>query len=162
MMKITYYTVWILALSVLQSTFLDYIKIMGIKPNLFLIFVVCAAMISGKAAEGAVIGFILGFLLDFMTGKTLGINMLLLMYVGLAVGLAFKMFLTGKYFAIIAAVFITSIAYCFLYYTMSFMMWGQGDFVYALINVLLPESLYNTAICVPVYMLAKKTYFHAA
>ena len=160
-MKITYYVIWILGLSLAQTTVLDYARIMGVKPNLFLVFIVCVALISAKPWESSVVGFVLGFLLDFMTGKSMGLNMLLFMYVGVVAGLLFERLLTNKYFGIISIVFIASVIYSFLYYSMSFMMWGEGNFWYEFVRIMLPEAVYSTVICVPLYRLARRTYRYA-
>jgi hypothetical protein len=84
--------------------------------------------------------------------------MLLLMYAGVLNGLVFKHLLVGKYFGMFITVFITSLAYYFLEYSMSFMIWGQGNFAYAFWRVMLVAAVYNAVICVPIYMLARKGY----
>ena len=84
--------------------------------------------------------------------------MLILMYAGVLNGLIFKRLLTGKYFGLLAPIFITSIAYYFLYYVMVFLIWGQGNLVHGITHVMLIAAVYNTLICVPIYLLTKKWY----
>jgi len=156
--KIIYYTLWIIGLAVIQSTLLQYAAILGVIPNLFVVFVVCAAIMSGSPMESAGIGLILGFLMDFMIGRIIGVNMLLLMYAGVFNGLLFQRILTGKFLGVFATVFVTSLVCAFLYYSMNFMMWGQGDLGYAFVWVMLIESAYSAIIAVPFYWLVKKGY----
>ena len=156
--KFIYYFLWILGLSVIQSTLLQHISIFNVMPNLLVIFVIIAAIMSGSSLESAIVGVISGFLLDFMIGRTIGVNMLLLMYIGVFTGLLFKRILTRKYFGILATVFVTSLIYCFFYYVMNFTMWGQGNLLYAFTWVMLVETVYNTIICVPIFLLARKGY----
>ena len=155
-MKVTYYTVWILFLTVAQSTLINIVQIYGIKPNVFLIFVVFTAMFGG-ITHATVIGFVSGFIFDFLSGKTLGVSMLLFMYMGAASGFIFQKVLTNKYSVIILVIFGVSIIYGFLFYTMNFMIWGEGSLLYAMLRVIIPETIYNTAICIPFYLIVRKT-----
>jgi len=156
--KLIYYTIWILGIAVLQSTLLQHIQIFRIMPNLFIIFIVCAAMLSGSPKESAIIGIILGFLFDFLTGHSIGLSALLFMYAGVLNGLIFERVLSGKYFGILPTVFATSLLVGTLYYVLLFTMHGNGNFGYALTRVILVESVYNTLICVPFFLLARKGY----
>jgi len=156
--KFIYYFLWILGLAALQSTLLNHVRIFGVSPNLPVIFVVCVAILSGSPVESAIVGFVSGFLFDFMTGHSVGVSMLLLMYAGVLNGLIFKRILTRKYFGILATIFITSFAFYFLYYSMTFLIWGQGNLLYALTRVIIVGTVYNTIICVPIYSLAKRRY----
>ena len=156
--KFIFYFLWIVVLAVIQSTFLRYVQIRNVTPQLFVIFVICAAILSGSAVEGGIVGVISGFLLDSMIGRAIGPNMLLLMYIGVFSGLVFQRVLTGKYFGILAIVFTASFAYSFLYYFMNFTMWRQGNLAYAFLWVMLIETVYNTVAFLPVYLLARKGY----
>ena len=158
--KFIFYFLWVIALAVIQTTMLRPIQIFGVQPNLFVIFVVCAAILSSSAPESAIMGFVLGFLFDFLIGRTPGVSMLLLMYAGVLNGMLYKRILTGKYFGIITTVFVTSLLYSFLYYSMHFAMWGMGNFGYAFLRVMLVETVYNTIIAIPMFLLMRKGYRH--
>ena len=156
--KFIYYFLWILILAAVQGTIAPGISAFGVTPNLFVVFIICVAMLSRNPFEPAVAGFILGFVFDFMVGHRVGVGMLIMMYIGVFSGLLFEKILTGKYFGILPVAFAASFLFAFLYYVMNFAFWGQGNFGYAVLRVMLPESVYNTLLCVPFYWLAKKFY----
>jgi len=156
--KFIYYFLWILILAALQGTVAPAISIFRVTPNFLVIFIVCAAILSRNPFEPAVAGFILGFLFDFMVGHRIGVGMLLMMYAGVFNGLMFKRLLTGKYFGILPVVFGASFLFALMYFVLNF---GFRQFGYAFLLVMLPEAMYNTLLCLPLYWLAKKTYGRA-
>jgi len=156
--KFIYYFLWILLLAVTQSTALDVIRIAGVVPNLFLIFVISVAILSGSPTESAIIGVISGFMLDTMSGGTFGINMLLLMYAGVLNGIIFKRLLAGQYFGMIVTILGTSVMYYFLEFSMSFAIFGYASLGWDFLLVSLGATLYNAIVSVPLYLLARKWY----
>ncbi len=66
----------------LQSNFFSWFNIAGVKPNLFIIFILLIGIFIGKI-YGASIGIILGLLLDLFIGKALGVNAIVLGITGL-------------------------------------------------------------------------------
>lgn len=61
----------------LQINFFSWFNIAGIKPNLFIIFVLFIGLFLGKA-YGISAGVIFGLLIDFFISKSIGINAILL------------------------------------------------------------------------------------
>ena len=61
----------------LQANFFNWFNIAGVKPNLFIIFVLFIGLFLGKI-YGTTIGIISGFLIDLFIGKRIGINALTL------------------------------------------------------------------------------------
>jgi len=150
-----------LGIAVLQTTFISAVRVFGVVPNLFLIFVISVAILSGSATESAVVGFISGFVLDSMTGHLIGPNILFLMYAGVLNAIAFQRFLAGKYLGLFVTVLFTSLIYYFLEYSLNFQISIGGDMFYAFFRVMLPATVYNAIVCVPMFRLAKKWYRRA-
>ena len=65
----------------LQSNFFTWFNIAGIKPNLFIIFILFIGLFLGKV-YGITAGVIFGLLLDLFIGKKLGINGMILGFAG--------------------------------------------------------------------------------
>ena len=61
----------------LQANFFNWFNIAGVKPNLFIVFVLFLGLFLGKI-YGTTIGVISGFLIDLFIGKRLGINAIVL------------------------------------------------------------------------------------
>jgi len=66
---------------ILQSTYFEYIQIIGVKPNTAIAVIVAFSLMRGSF-EGAVIGFFSGLLQDILFGSNIGFNALLGMYIG--------------------------------------------------------------------------------
>ena len=66
----------------LQSNFFNWFNIAGVKPNLFIIFLLFIGIFIGKT-YGASIGIFFGLLLDLFIGKVVGINAIVLGMAGL-------------------------------------------------------------------------------
>lgn len=64
----------------LQVNFFNWFNIAGVKPNLFILLVLCIGLFIGKN-YAVPIGFIIGIYLDILTGKQIGISAI--MYAGI-------------------------------------------------------------------------------
>ena len=73
----------------LQSNFFSWFNIAGVKPNLFIIFMVFIGAFIGKY-YGFGIGVFLGLLLDFFIGKVIGINAIILGIAGFIRRISYK------------------------------------------------------------------------
>lgn len=65
----------------LQVNFFSWFNIAGVKPNLFIILVLCVGLFIGKK-YAVPIGFIIGVYLDVLTGKQIGISAVMYAFVG--------------------------------------------------------------------------------
>lgn len=66
----------------LQENFFSWFNIGGIKPNLFVIYILFLGLFLGKT-YGVSFGIIFGLLLDFFVGKRIGINAITYGVIGL-------------------------------------------------------------------------------
>jgi len=152
------YTISVILLTALQSTLINYIQIFGIKPNLLLIFVVCVALFGGSI-EGGMVGLFCGVVADIIGHGAFGVNSLAYLYIGVIVGYLAITFFRGGAIVAIGFVFCTSIICGLLYYTFTYFMWGDTNLFLALFRKIIPESIYTTAITLPIYFLFEKINF---
>lgn len=140
---------------ILQSTVLDYIQIWGAKPNLMIILTVYFALLRGSF-EGGLVGLFGGILIDMLAGKVFGIYSLTGLYTGIAVGYYNKQFFKDNIFVLLFFMFIFTFFYEFLFYLMNYFIWGETRIVFVLKKVILPESIYNCILSIPIYGLVMK------
>jgi rod shape-determining protein MreD len=161
-LRIFVYIVILYFLIMIQTTLAEYISILDVKPNLLLIFIVSAALLRGRA-EGAFLGVAAGFLMDIFSGGIFGVYMLAGLYAGYLNGSVNQRLYRENYLVIIFFTFITTIFFETLVYFMNIFLFNIGirvqmqtDFLFALINVILPETIYNVIISIPFYALFTK------
>jgi rod shape-determining protein MreD len=135
-----------------QTTLLEYIKIYSVKPNLILVFVICAALLNGKW-EGAIVGLVSGLGLDIASGAMLGFHALLFMYVGLLAGLVHKYVFRENYLIALLMTFFGSIVYGWVFFFLRiYPLAGNKSLLYPFLNIILPESVYNTGVSVLLHL----------
>ena len=156
--NVLFYAIWLFVIAVLQPTLISSISVFGIAPNLFLVFVLVAAMIKGKKT-GAVCGFVYGLVFDFIIGRMIGVNALLYMYAGLFAGLLCERFISGTgSVAATVIVFAISMISGIVYYIAYNMVWGGLGFWLAFTRVIILESLYSSVLCFVIYRLIEKSF----
>lgn len=142
--------VLMLILTAMQNSLFEYIRILGIKPDIILVFIVCIALIKGNPA-GTIIAIWGGILEDIFFQGAFGINslscMLTAFIIGNIEGKIYKdnLFVPGI-FAFGGTVIKEMIVYLFLYLTRT-----NLNITTALINKIIPEAIYNTVLIVMVY-----------
>lgn len=147
---------FLLLISVLQATLLNYIEILNVKPNLFLVYILILGFFCGKT-EGAVLGGIYGFILDVMIGRFLGMNALMFAAAGYFTAYFCEKILGNKNaFIILLYTVVVSIFYELIYHLFSFLIIGDVDFIYALKDVILIECIYNGFVAFLLYPLLRK------
>lgn len=153
-MKLAIHGVFLVLLSVLQTTWLDGIAVWGIKPDLFVVYVTTIACFCGKR-EAAVSGVIFGIVLDILTGKLLGLNAVLLMLLGFTVAhFCDKVIRKSSVFIVMLITFIVSFFYELIYLLIAFA--GSLNIKAVFLRALLPECIYNAVAVAPFYWVIKK------
>ena len=137
---------------ILQSTVFGFIEIIGIRPNTAILIVVSYAILRGDA-EGAAFGFFAGLLQDCFFGEIIGMHALMYMALGYASGKPFKDFFHENIFFPLILGSIGVLAYGLCFYVINFLFRGKLDFFYYFRKIILPETVYTTAIATPVYRL---------
>jgi rod shape-determining protein MreD len=127
----------------LQNSLFEFVKILGMKPDIVITFVICFTLIRGNP-EGTIVGIAGGILEDVFFGYTFGINSIACMLTAYLIGTIENKLYKDNIF--IPAIFVFTgslikelIVYLFLYLTRS-----SFGIVYAFNNVILREAIYNT------------------
>ena len=148
-----FYAVWLLVLVLIQPTAVQWIRIFGVSPDLFIIFVICAGLRRDKW-EGAVVGFIFGMVFDMLVGRMIGLGAVIYMYSGFLTSLLRERFVSDGCIVCSIIIFIAALVCNLIYYIGYYITWGDLGFGIALIRTILPKALYTgiagLVICVPV------------
>ena len=156
-MKIALHGGFLLMCSVLQATWLNYITLFDVKPNLFLVYVVVLSFFCNSKIEGAVVGAVFGLILDFIIGRVVGINMILSLLIGFTVTLfCERVIRKNSIFITMLSILIITIVYESVYYFFAFLFTGGMGYWNAMIAVILPESIFNVIVSVPAYYILGK------
>lgn len=147
----------IVAITLIQSTVLEYLEFNGVKPNILMIFIVCSALLGGNVT-GAVTGFFAGMAQDIVSGKVIGLYALLGMYLGLTLGTLNKRFYRDNLMVTLMFTFVSTIAYEGMVYFFGVLLRGQMDILYSLKYKILPEAVYNTIVSIVVFSILIKVY----
>lgn len=151
--KTIVFAIYILCIALLQSTFIDYIKIYNIKPNLFIIFIVSIALLRGNV-EGATVGFFAGLVQDFASGRIIGLYAILGVYTGFIMGSFNKRLYRENVLVSIFFTFIATLVYELAIYLTTVLSGISSDIFYAVQMIILPEAIYNGVMSIPVYILS--------
>lgn len=155
-MKITMHGVFLLLFSILQSTWLEYIGIFGVKPNLFLVYIILICCYCERI-EGATIGFVFGFVLDMLIGRFWGLNAIIGMILCYSVSLFCEKLLSNNNVLIsMVFVFVASLIHEGIYYFISFLGMDNLNFGVALLWRIFPESVYNAIVAFMLYFLLNR------
>lgn len=135
---------------ILESTIFQYTRIFGVKPDFTIMLIISYAIMRGSM-YGGLIGLISGFLNDLFYGKSFGVNSLSYMLTGYIIGKSqeniFKDSLIPPILFNIVGVFI----YQNLFYFISYLSKVNISYMHVLINIMIPQSIYNGILGVVVY-----------
>lgn len=153
--KIVAYTVLIFIIALIQSTVLENLKIYNVKPNLLMILIVVAALLSNNV-EGAVIGFFCGLTQDMASGRVIGFYALLGLYLGIGIGSLNKRLYKENVLVVVFITFISTIVYEFFVYFLNSFFKGSIEFIYPFRYVIFPEAVYNSIISIIIFIAVVK------
>lgn len=134
----------------LQSNFFDFFTIAGIKPNLFVIYILFIGLFSTKIM-GIVYSVFLGISLDLLFEQAIGPNLLAFVLVSVLAIICNKNFskdsrITIMFMVLVATLIFETASYCINYilYTINFEILN-------FIKILLVEIIYNILITIIIY-----------
>lgn len=138
-----------------QVNLFSWLKIAGVMPNLFVVFVLFIGLFYNKIA-GVSYGIVFGILLDLFVGKKVGISAIMLGTIGLIGGLFDKNFSKDSRFTIIVMVVLSTFFYEIGKYIISLIIFKFDMELIREIKILLIESLYNVILTIILYPLIQK------
>ena len=139
----------------LQANFFSWFTIAGIKPNLFVIFILCIGLFSGKTT-GSLLGMLYGVLLDIWIGQRIGISGILLGAIGFAGGYLDKNFSKDSKLTIILISAGATFAYEALQYGIRVIIDNMNLEIIAFIKIVLIEVIYNGILIIILYPMIQK------
>ncbi|WP_096894706.1 rod shape-determining protein MreD [Candidatus Scalindua japonica] len=146
----------ILCISLIQTTLLHHIRILGIQPDLFIIFLVFHSL-NSKLERSFHTNWVIGLAKDCFTEGLFGLNTVLFVIAGYAISII-KDNIYGKHLATqISVTFIISLLYNFLYlfmFSISFTSTGFLSVVWKSPII----AVYNSIIVPPVFWLLNRFY----
>ena len=142
----------------LQSNLFNWFNIAGVKPNLFVIFVLFLGLFGGKYM-GVISGVISGLLLDFFMGKNVGISAIMLGAVGIIAGILDKNFSKDSKLTIILMIMATTFIYEIGSYIINSIIFSYEVAIWNFIRILLIEIFYNAILTIILYPLIQRLGF---
>lgn len=139
----------------IQSNFFTWFTIAGIKPNLFIIFILSIGLFAGKKI-GLVMGIILGFFIDIVIGRQLGITGIMLGLVGLLGEYLDRNFSKESRITIILMIAGSTIIYELGCYIFNVITLNLNVEIISFIKILLIELIYNLLITIVIYPLIQR------
>lgn len=144
-----------LILYFLQANFFSWFTIAGIKPNLFVVFVLCIGLFAGRTI-GSLLGMIYGLLLDIWIGQRIGMSGILLGMVGFAGGYLDRNFSKDSKLTIILMSIGATLGYELLQYTIRVIMNNMNLELVAFFKIIVIEIVYNGILIIILYPIIQK------
>lgn len=144
----------------LQSNFFAWFNLAGVKPNLFIIFILLIGLFAGKTM-GITFGLIFGISLDLFIGKNIGISAVMLGIIGFLGGYLDKNFSKDSRITIMLMSIGATIIYEIgIYVFNNVTSYGLTD-ILAFIKILLIETLFNIILVIILYPILLKMGYYA-
>ena len=139
----------------LQINFFSWFNIAGIKPNLFIVLILCIGLFMGKNMA-IPIGFIIGIYLDILTNKQVGISAIMFVTIGFLGGFFYKNFSKDSKITILLMVAGSTILFetiVYLYTSIRYLIPLQ---ILGFTKIVLIEVVFNILLTIILYPLIRK------
>ena len=134
----------------LQTTVFSNFKLAGVTPNFLVILVSYIGFMRGRK-DGMVVGIVCGILLDLFIGSVFGLYSIIFLFLGYLNGLLRQFFFGDDIKLPLFLVGISDIVYGLFIYFALFLFRGRADFLYYVMNIILPEAVYTIVISILLY-----------
>ena len=138
----------------LQANFFSWFTINGIKPNLFVIYILFIGLF-GNRSMGIIYGALWGIFLDLLYGTNVGINLAGLVLIGLLAILFNKNFSKDSRIVILLIGAFCTIVYEVLLYVLQGVFFQISVEVIPFLKILALETIYNIFIIIIIYPIMK-------
>lgn len=149
-MRVGFYCFLVLISFVINSSLFEVIRLNGVKPNLFLVIIVCMSVLRNDKESG-LIAFFLGLTQDIFFREKLGFFSFFYVATAHLVSKPFKYFYRENYFIPMILVFLSTIFFETVAFIFSFDFSLYKYFFYAMTKIILPEALYNIILIFIIY-----------
>ena len=140
----------------LQANFFTWFTIAGVKPNLFVIYILFIGLFVGKQ-WGLILGILFGVYLDIVIGRQIGISGIMLGIIGLLGEYLDKNFSKESRITIMLMIAGSTVIYETGCYIFNIVFLGINIEILAFIKILLIETIYNLLITIVIYSLIQKS-----
>ena len=148
-----------LILYFLQVNFFSWFTIAGIKPNLFVIFVLFLGLFGGKRIA-IPMGIVFGLSLDIFMNQKIGVSAIMLGIIGALGGFLDKNFSKDSRMTIILMTALVTFLYETGIYFMNYFFIGSSIELFSFLKILAIEMVYNVILMTIFYPLLQKAgYF---
>lgn len=139
----------------LQINFFSWFNIAGIKPNLFVVLVLCIGLFIGKN-YAIPLGFVIGIYLDVLAGRQIGISAIIYAAIGFLGGYFDKNFSKDSKITILMMVAGSTVLFETVVYLYTIARNQIPIQILGFIKILLIEVIFNILLTIIVYPLIKK------
>ncbi len=143
----------------LQSNFFNWFTIAGIKPNLFVIYILFIGLF-GNRMMWIIYASCFGIFLDLLFEQTIGTNLLGLILVGIIATFSDKNFSKDSRITIMFMVLISTVVFEIASYFVSYVLYSINVEILSFMRILLIEVFYNVLITIIIYTLIQKFGFY--
>jgi rod shape-determining protein MreD len=140
-----------LAALVFNETLMPAIALGGVSPNLIIYFVIFTALVK-RPYQAAFWGAVVGLVEDLMIGRYIGLSILSYAFAAYVIAYLRARFYQENLLMPLLAVFIGSFIFGSLYLVLAQIIAAPLPFTGSFISDVLPQSLYNTALSLAVYV----------
>ncbi len=139
----------------LQSNFFSWFNIAGIKPNLFIIYILFIGLF-GNRVIGVTYGIIIGAVLDIIFNEKVGANLIGLSIIGIIATVFNKNFSKDSRITIMFMVFGSTVLFEVTSYFINYILFSINIELVSFIKILVIEVIYNILITIIIYPLIQK------
>lgn len=139
----------------LQSNFFSWFTIAGVKPNLFIIYILFIGLFGTKSMT-VIYSSIFGIILDLIFEERVGINFIGLITIGVIAMIFNKNFSKDSRITIIFMVFASTVLFELIVYFINYILYSINLEILYFIRTLIVEIIYNVLIVIIIYPLIQK------
>lgn len=135
---------------------MHFLGIMGVVPNILLAAAASVVLCSNSPMQALIYGLASGVIYDLAWGRVFGIHALIFMYIAVSLYFAADYVYKKNITVCVLFAFLASLLHDIIFFAVSFLLFGKGNFLYVLFRIMIPAAAYTAFIQIFVYMLVKK------